>query len=170
MYFTVRTRWDVVNVQRNPDIKLYGLPWTFPGWLGTADRSSPYQDRSKLVTYFLNWVRGANEHHNLTVDYLGVCIPFSIAYWCWVVVMFINLLGCGTNKSNQFNLRNHAVLSLSSDTLHLTTYELLKFATVNKVSYGKFYDRYQNIVLSLYQWKKVHDGLLFHFTVMSTDS
>lgn len=65
--------------QRNPGIKLYGLPWAFPGWVandpltGAHDAAgSPYDHPEQTCRYILEWVRGARTAHNLEIDYLGV--------------------------------------------------------------------------------------------------
>jgi hypothetical protein len=52
--------------KRNPDIALASLSWCIPGWvegggLAPAD-----------VGFHVDFVRGAKEHHNLTLDYVGV--------------------------------------------------------------------------------------------------
>ena len=60
-------------LKRNPEIKLYGLPWVFPGWLGKGT-FSPYYNRTNLVRYITKWVHGAARVHNLTIDYIGVSI------------------------------------------------------------------------------------------------
>ncbi|GAB5364943.1 hypothetical protein AAMO2058_001013600 [Amorphochlora amoebiformis] len=57
--------------KRNPDIKLYGLPWAFPGWLST-DENNPYTDPEVLATYVVGWVSGALKFHNLSIDYIGI--------------------------------------------------------------------------------------------------
>ncbi|XP_067656744.1 galactocerebrosidase-like isoform X2 [Haliotis asinina] len=57
--------------KRNPNIKLYGLPWTFPGWIGDGTRS-PYTNPKQTATYVLKWVLGAKKYYNLTIDYIGV--------------------------------------------------------------------------------------------------
>jgi galactosylceramidase len=57
--------------KRNPDIKLYGLPWTFPAWLG-VDSSSPYAHPNMTANYILKWIKGAKQHYNLTIDYIGI--------------------------------------------------------------------------------------------------
>ena len=51
---------------RNPNIKLYGLAWGAPGWIGNGNFWS--QD---MVNYYVNWIKGAKTYHNLTIDYLG---------------------------------------------------------------------------------------------------
>ena len=53
---------------RNPSIKLYGLPWAFPGWLdptATSDRPpagkwiNAFADPAVTANYTLQWVLGA---------------------------------------------------------------------------------------------------------------
>ncbi|BFZ07672.1 hypothetical protein BsWGS_10710 [Bradybaena similaris] len=56
--------------KRNPDIKLYGLPWGFPGWIGTG--GNPYTNISVLSDYIVRWINGAKTHYNLTIDYIGI--------------------------------------------------------------------------------------------------
>ncbi len=65
--------------KRNPAIKLYGLPWAFPGWVANDplsgarnDSGSPYDHPEQTCRYILEWVRGARAAHNLDIDYLGV--------------------------------------------------------------------------------------------------
>ncbi|MGW2547097.1 RICIN domain-containing protein, partial [Kitasatospora sp. NPDC001574] len=50
---------------RNPAIKLYGLSWGAPGWIGNGNFWS--QD---MIDYLMRWM-GCARQHNLTVDYLG---------------------------------------------------------------------------------------------------
>jgi len=57
--------------KRNPGIKLYALPWGFPGWIGQGHRS-PYTNVKVLADYVVRWVIGAKVHHNLTLDYIGI--------------------------------------------------------------------------------------------------
>ncbi|KAH9500900.1 hypothetical protein Btru_069153 [Bulinus truncatus] len=57
--------------KRNPDIKLYGLPWGFPGWLGQGTRS-PWANVNVTADYIVRWISGARVHHNLTIDYIGI--------------------------------------------------------------------------------------------------
>jgi hypothetical protein len=49
---------------RNPNIKLVGLPWGAPGWIGNGTFFS-----NDLVDYFLSWL-GCAKQHGLTIDYL----------------------------------------------------------------------------------------------------
>lgn len=55
---------------RNPGIKLYGLPWSWPGWVGGGG-GSPWHNLSLPVGYIVDWVRGCAERHNLTIDWVG---------------------------------------------------------------------------------------------------
>ncbi|MEV3971349.1 RICIN domain-containing protein [Streptomyces sp. NPDC050698] len=50
---------------RNPDIKILGMPWGAPGWIGGGNFYS--QD---MIDYYLSWLNCAKQH-SLTVDYLG---------------------------------------------------------------------------------------------------
>ncbi|XP_071090487.1 galactocerebrosidase-like [Haliotis cracherodii] len=64
--------WLMVEAKkRNPDIKLYGLPWGFPGWIAAAPQD-PYVDPQQTATYIVKWVQGAKMHYNLTIDFLGI--------------------------------------------------------------------------------------------------
>ncbi|MGW4968169.1 ricin-type beta-trefoil lectin domain protein [Nonomuraea sp. NPDC004186] len=49
---------------RNPGIKLVGLAWGAPGWIGNGTFLS--QD---MIDYYLSWLSCAKQH-NLTIDYL----------------------------------------------------------------------------------------------------
>ncbi|KAL3863083.1 hypothetical protein ACJMK2_004859 [Sinanodonta woodiana] len=64
--------WLMVEAKkRNPDIKLYGLPWAFPGWVGAGTRS-PYTNPEMTATYIIKWIQGALKYYNLTIDYVGI--------------------------------------------------------------------------------------------------
>ena len=58
-------------LQRNPNIKLYGLPWGFPGWIGQGSRD-PYLNPTVTADYVIRWINGAKVHYNLTIDFVGV--------------------------------------------------------------------------------------------------
>jgi len=58
-------------LQRNPKIKLYGLPWSFPGWLGNS-HGEPYRNVTATAMYVIKWILGAQKYYNLTIDYIGV--------------------------------------------------------------------------------------------------
>ena len=66
-------------VARNPNITLYGLPRTWPGWLGfgtanqTSDRGpNPYANVTAPAEYITAWVQCAKTHHNLNIAVLGL--------------------------------------------------------------------------------------------------
>ena len=50
---------------RNPNIKLYGLAWGAPGWIGGGNFWS-----TDMVGYLVSWL-GCAKQHNLPIDYLG---------------------------------------------------------------------------------------------------
>ncbi|MFI0508415.1 ricin-type beta-trefoil lectin domain protein [Streptomyces sp. WSLK1-5] len=50
---------------RNPNIKLYGLAWGAPGWIGNGNFWS-----TDMVTYLVSWL-GCAKQHGLSIDYLG---------------------------------------------------------------------------------------------------
>jgi hypothetical protein len=49
----------------NPSIKLYGLAWGAPGWIGGGSFWS-----TDTINYLVNWL-GCAKSHGLTIDYLG---------------------------------------------------------------------------------------------------
>ncbi|MET7620653.1 RICIN domain-containing protein [Streptomyces sp. NPDC005408] len=51
---------------RNPNIKLAALAWAAPGWIGTS-----HVWTQNMITYLVNYLRGARDVHGLTIDYLG---------------------------------------------------------------------------------------------------
>jgi len=62
---------------RNPDIKLYGLPWGFPGGLDPDANSETesfdiFHDARVTANYTLNWVLAAKRVHGLEIDYVGL--------------------------------------------------------------------------------------------------
>jgi hypothetical protein len=50
---------------RNPNIKLYGLSWGAPGWIGNGNFWS-----TDMINYLVSWLDCASAH-GLTIDYLG---------------------------------------------------------------------------------------------------
>src|SRR3954451_11464536 len=50
---------------RNPNIKLYGLAWGAPGWIGNGNFWS-----TDMVNYLVSWL-GCAKQHGLSIDYLG---------------------------------------------------------------------------------------------------
>jgi hypothetical protein len=65
-------------VKRNPNITVYGLPWSFPSWLyhGT-NHSTCHTDwvgcvnGSAAAAYIAEWVDGAKRVHGVHVSYIG---------------------------------------------------------------------------------------------------
>lgn len=60
---------------RNPNIKLYGLAWGAPGWIGTTG-ATVYDTNNRfwsqdMVNYYIAWIKGAKSQYNLTIDYIG---------------------------------------------------------------------------------------------------
>ena len=51
--------------RRNPNIKLYGLAWTAPGWIGNGNFWS-----KGMIDYLMTWLDCAHSH-GLKIDYLG---------------------------------------------------------------------------------------------------
>eukprot|EP01079_Euglenida_sp_SAG-EU17-18_P000934 gene934-2582_t len=68
--------------RRNPNVTLYGLPWTFPGWVTESGKGGAYphgtvQQMSQVLTtktadYVARWVDGAQRVQNLTIDFVGL--------------------------------------------------------------------------------------------------
>jgi len=57
--------------RRNPNVKLYGLSWAFPGWIGNGTKN-PFQNPSILANYTTQWLQGARDVHGLEIDYIGI--------------------------------------------------------------------------------------------------
>eukprot|EP01043_Picozoa_sp_COSAG02_P076165 COSAG02_NODE_16046_length_1118_cov_1.027478_1_plen_125_part_10 len=62
--------------KRNPAIKLYGLPWGWPGWLdptatATIMAKNPFADANITANYTLAFLLGAKREHGLNMDYIG---------------------------------------------------------------------------------------------------
>ncbi|XP_060551799.1 galactocerebrosidase-like isoform X2 [Ruditapes philippinarum] len=65
--------WLMVEAKkRNPDIKIYGLPWSFPGWLNPMGERNPYRFPKLTAGYVIKWIKGAAKFYNVTVDYIGI--------------------------------------------------------------------------------------------------
>jgi hypothetical protein len=56
--------------QRNPAIVFYGLPWSWPAWVG-GGKGSPWSNKSLAVEYIVDWVRGAKRVHGLDIGWIG---------------------------------------------------------------------------------------------------
>ncbi|XP_069806054.1 galactocerebrosidase isoform X1 [Dendropsophus ebraccatus] len=67
--------------KRNPDIKLVGLPWAFPGWIGNG-KNWPYDFPDVTAYYVVSWIIGAKQYHDLDIDYVGIWNerPFDTTY------------------------------------------------------------------------------------------
>ncbi|XP_040457220.1 galactocerebrosidase isoform X1 [Falco naumanni] len=57
--------------KRNPKIKLIGLPWTFPAWVGKGE-NWPYDYPDVTAYYVVSWILGAKQYHDLDIDYVGI--------------------------------------------------------------------------------------------------
>ena len=55
--------------RRNPELKLYGLPWGFPGWVAEG---GTFGLTNSTVEYVVKWLNGARTHYGLDIDYIGV--------------------------------------------------------------------------------------------------
>ena len=63
--------------KRNPDIKLYGLPWAYPGWVGNDPKTgkpsgSPFTYPNQTSHYIMEWIKGAKTEYSLDIDYIGI--------------------------------------------------------------------------------------------------
>ena len=58
--------------QRNPFIKIYGLPWSFPGWLNPYGQRNPYMYANITSQYVIKWIKAASRIYDVDVDYIGV--------------------------------------------------------------------------------------------------
>jgi hypothetical protein len=65
--------------KRNPNITLYGLPWTWPSFISCAPGAplgnctgGPFTNITAAVSYITSWVAGAKAAHALDIDWLGV--------------------------------------------------------------------------------------------------
>ena len=66
----VTVRWIMREAKaRNPELKLYGLPWGFPGWVAEG---GSFGLTNSTVEYVVKWLTGARTHHGLDIDYVGV--------------------------------------------------------------------------------------------------
>ena len=73
-------RWLMKEAKaRNPNITLYGLPWTWSSFIACAPgvplgncSGGPFTNISAAVGYITSWVGGAKAAHGLDIDWLGV--------------------------------------------------------------------------------------------------
>ena len=57
--------------KRNPGILLYGLPLSWPAWVGNG-AASPFADVALPARYVTKWCTGAKRVWNVSVDYIGL--------------------------------------------------------------------------------------------------
>ena len=62
---------------RNPNITLYALPWTWPGYLmgdtgARGARGNPWSNLSATADYVVSWIAGARSEYGLEIDYVGI--------------------------------------------------------------------------------------------------
>ncbi|GFO05182.1 galactocerebrosidase [Plakobranchus ocellatus] len=57
--------------KRNPNIKLYCLPWGFPGWIGQGT-TNPFVNPKQTADYVVRWISAAKTQYNLTMDFVGI--------------------------------------------------------------------------------------------------
>jgi len=63
--------WWLMNQAklRNPNITLYALVWSWPGWIAEGG-TTPFTNSG--ITYLINWIQGALTVYNLTINYIGI--------------------------------------------------------------------------------------------------
>lgn len=67
--------------RRNPNIRLYGLPWAYPAWVA-GDTRSPYSYPEVTAGYIVKWLQGAKSVYGLDIDYIGntrICVACLLA-------------------------------------------------------------------------------------------
>jgi galactosylceramidase len=60
---------------RNPQLKLYALPWEWPAWVGGGQGGKigdPFGNVSRAAQYVVDWIHGADKVYGLAVHYVGV--------------------------------------------------------------------------------------------------
>uniref|UniRef100_A0A8C5T715 Galactocerebrosidase n=1 Tax=Malurus cyaneus samueli TaxID=2593467 RepID=A0A8C5T715_9PASS len=72
--------------KRNPQIKLIGLPWAFPGWIGKGE-NWPYDYPDVTAYYIVSWILGAKQYHGLDIDYIGYITTTVLCYSAYVEVV-----------------------------------------------------------------------------------
>jgi len=56
----------------NPSIKLYALPWSFPGWLRQGTSKSPFIDPAAAASYVVTWLQLMVSTYATQVDIIGI--------------------------------------------------------------------------------------------------
>lgn len=76
---------------RNPDIVLDVLQWGAPAWIGDLEPGRHRQPRERFFSqdnadFISGFIKGANEHHGLTIDYCGIWneTPYDVG---WIKVL-----------------------------------------------------------------------------------
>lgn len=54
--------------KRNPDIVTAALSWGTPGWVGEGE----FYSEDNIYNYTIPFLDGARDHHNISLDYIGV--------------------------------------------------------------------------------------------------
>ena len=57
---------------RNPALKIYALPWSFPGWLRSGSSKSPLAAPAAAAAYVVSWLQGMQATWGVTVDVVGL--------------------------------------------------------------------------------------------------
>jgi hypothetical protein len=57
---------------RNPAIKLSGLEWGAPGWIGTGNSYREKFFSRDNIDYITKFINGAHDYHHLDIDYVGI--------------------------------------------------------------------------------------------------
>lgn len=58
--------------KRNPNIKLYGLAWAFPSWVGNSS-GDPFKFPELTARYLVEWVAGAKSEYGTHGSNWTVC-------------------------------------------------------------------------------------------------
>eukprot|EP00746_Dinoflagellata_sp_MGD_P065212 gnl/MRDRNA2_/MRDRNA2_27179_c0_seq1.p1 gnl/MRDRNA2_/MRDRNA2_27179_c0~~gnl/MRDRNA2_/MRDRNA2_27179_c0_seq1.p1 ORF type:complete len:666 (+),score=107.79 gnl/MRDRNA2_/MRDRNA2_27179_c0_seq1:276-2273(+) len=58
--------------ERNPNIRFHALPWSFPGYLSGDRKQLKFIDEKKAASYVADWVGGAKDVHNFTIQTVGL--------------------------------------------------------------------------------------------------
>jgi hypothetical protein len=59
--------------QRNPNIKIFALPWAWPGWLASAPGdTTPFANPNTAAAYVRDYLMAAQQLGGVTIDYVGI--------------------------------------------------------------------------------------------------
>ena len=101
--------------KRNPNIKVYGLAWAFPGWVGNGT-GDPYKYPNITADYIRKWVVGAKRYYNISVDYVGIWNERN--YDITFVKVLKNVLAQDVITANVQIVAADGSWSVSKDILH----------------------------------------------------